>query len=68
MGDTFVMACDASSALPVEGPTMQMHHRFDVNGVGARAENDGVGVAVEVELAIVGPNDAPAFRFGNDAA
>lgn len=46
---------------------MQVHHGFDVDRVGADTVNDGVGKAVEVELAIVAPDYAPAFRFGQDA-
>ena len=47
---------------------MQVHYDFDEENVAAHAVNDGVGKAVEVELAIVAPNFAPAFRFGHDAA
>jgi hypothetical protein len=47
---------------------MQVRHGFDVKRVAAHAVNDGVGKALEVELAIVTPGFAPAFRFGHDAA
>jgi len=47
---------------------MQMHHGFDVNGVRAHTVNNGVREAMKVELAIVAPHFAPAFRFGDDAA
>ena len=49
---------------------MQVHHGFDVKrvGLGLHAIDDGVGKAVEVELAIVAPDFAPAFRLIQDAA
>ena len=53
---------------PVKRTAMQVHHGFDVKPVGAHAVNNGVGKAVEVELAIVAPDFAPAFRLGHDAA
>ena len=56
------------AAFPVEGTAMQVHHRFDVNGVGAHAVNDGVGKAAEVEFAIVASDFAPPVRLGYDAA
>src|SRR5437867_7407164 len=59
---------DSYAAFPVVRAAVQVHHRFDVNGVGTHAVNDGVGKAVEVELAIVAPDFAPAFRLGHDAA
>ncbi len=46
---------------------MQVHHGFDVDRAGADAVNDGAGKAVEVELAIVAPDFASAFRLGQDA-
>ena len=45
-----------------------MHHGFDADRVGAHAVNDGVRKTVEVELAIVTADFAPAFRLGHDAA
>lgn len=45
-----------------------MHHGFDADRVGADAVYDGVGKAVEVELAIVAPDFAPAFRLIEDNA
>ena len=47
---------------------MQVHHGFDEQHVGAHAVNDGVGETVEVELAVIAPEDAPAFGFLLDAA
>lgn len=47
---------------------MQVHHGFDVDRVDADAVNDGVRKAVEVELAIVASDFAPAFRLGHDPA
>ena len=47
---------------PVKGTAVQVHHRFDVDGVGPQGANDGVREAVEVELAVVAPDFAPAFR------
>src|SRR5262245_56307136 len=48
--------------LPVKRAAVQVHHRFEVNGVGAHTVDDGVGKAVEVELAIRSPDFAPPFR------
>ena len=53
---------------PVKGTAVQVHHGFDIKRVGAHAVNDGVGKALEVELAIVAPDFAPAFRLGHDAS
>ena len=47
---------------------MQVHYGFDVDAVVTHAVNDGVREALEVERAIVTPNDAPAFRFDDNAA
>src|SRR5258708_2384440 len=41
---------------PVKGTAVQVHHRFDVNGIWPQTVNDGVREAVEVELAIVAPD------------
>ena len=41
---------------------MQVHHGLDVKRVGFHAVNNGVGKPVKVELAIVTPYFAPAFR------
>ena len=46
---------------------MQVHHRFDVERVSADVVNDGVGKAVEVELAIVAPEFPPTPRLGHNA-
>lgn len=47
---------------------MQVHESRDVERVGARTVNDGEREQSEVELAIVAPHSAPAFRLGRDAA
>lgn len=56
------------AAFPVERPAVQVHHGFDEKRVGLHTVNDGVGKAVEVELAVLAPDFAPAFRLGHDAA
>jgi hypothetical protein len=45
-----------------------VHHGFDVEDFALHAVNDGVGKAMEVELAIVSSDFAPAFRLGHNAA
>ncbi|MGA3268514.1 MAG: hypothetical protein ABSE16_17035 [Verrucomicrobiota bacterium] len=58
------MGCGGShAAFPVKGAAMQVHHGFDVKRVGLHAVNDGVGKAVEVQLAVVVPDFVPAFRL-----
>ena len=52
--------------LPIERAAMQVHHGFDIKRVGAHAVNDGIGKAMEVELAILAPDFAPAFRLSQE--
>lgn len=47
---------------------MQVHHGFEVDGVAANTVNYGVREGMEVELAIVVADFAPALGFGHDAA
>jgi hypothetical protein len=42
---------------------MQVHHGYDIKHISADAVNDGVGKAVEVELAVIAPDFTPAFSF-----
>src|ERR1039458_8782411 len=56
------------AVFPVKWAAMQVHHGFDVKRIGLHAIDDGVGKTMEVELAIVAPDSAPAFRFVQDAA
>ena len=53
---------------PIERTAVQMHHRYDVQHIGAHKVNDGVRELVEVELAILSPNFAPTLGLGRDAA
>ena len=46
---------------------MQVHNSLDVKLVGPHAVHDRVGKAMEVELAVVGPDFAPAIRLAQNS-
>lgn len=45
---------------------MQVHHGFDINGIGTHVINNRIRKTVKIQLAILTPNLSPAFRIGND--
>jgi len=57
-----------NAIFPIKRTTSQMLNRFNVDCVGACRIDDGVRKTVEIELAVIAPDFASAFRRGHDSA